>query len=129
MFSLIGIIILTTAYITEIDLRSKCSRDYLFFLGFNLRTEVRRFNRIDRIVITRGQHKHTARNLGAEPTAVRWTEFTGTLLFDNGELELMTIKSKKELIIQLKDITKFLDVQMEDRSGRDCFEIDLARVQ
>lgn len=123
-------IILTTSYITEIDLRKKAYKDYLFFFGFDLQTEIRRFNKIDKIVITMGRHEHVGRFPGAEPYMVNWHQFTATILYDkDAALELATKKSKKELIKAIKDMATFLQVDVEDRCGREAYIIDMTRAR
>src|SRR5690349_18842035 len=50
---LLGLVVLTTKYVTEINLDNKIFRDYLAFFWLPLDQDKKRFNTIDRIVITR----------------------------------------------------------------------------
>src|SRR6185436_5972294 len=55
----VGAVILTTHYVTEINLKENTYRDYLSLLGIPLNEESKKFNKIDRIVITKGNYSQT----------------------------------------------------------------------
>lgn len=124
---ILSAVILTTKYVTEIDLKERSYRDFLFLLGLNLNEESSRFNAIERVVITKGRFSQTI-NTRAQSRQMDWTDFTATLLLDNGTLDLLTRNSKKELLLALKEFIIFLNVPVEDRTSAQFTEIDIARV-
>jgi len=120
---LIGVIILTTKYVTEINLKDKEYRDYLFFLGFNLNEDINKFNEIDRIINTKGNYSQTI-NTRSRSRQMDWSDYTGTLILDNGTLDLLTRHDKREIIIGLKEFSNFLEVGIEDRTTHQHHWID-----
>jgi len=124
---LLGVIILTTKYVTEIDLKDKKYNDYLFFLGLSLNKDSKTFRSLDRIVITRGDYAQTL-NTRIQSRQLNWRDYTGTLLLDNDTLDLLTNTSKKELLVGLKEFSDFLKVGVEDRTTNQYFWIDMSRV-
>ena len=125
---LLGGIILTTNYVTEIDLGRKKYRDYLSFLGLKLNMESKTFNGLDRIVITRGDYAQTI-NTRAQSRQLDWVDYTGTLIFDQGEsLDLLTRNDKGELLEGLKEFTDFLKVRVEDRTAGFSGWIDMDKI-
>jgi hypothetical protein len=78
---LLGIIVLTTKYVTEINLNEKRFRDYLSFLWLPLDQESKRFNTIDRIVITRERIQQKI-NTRVQSRQLDWFEYTATIIFD-----------------------------------------------
>ncbi len=127
LVALLALIILTTKYITEIDLKDKKYNDYLFFLWFKLNEDSKNFNTIDRIVITKGSYAQTI-NTRAQSRQMDWSDYTGTLILDNDTLDLLTKSSKQELLRGLKEFTDFLNVPVEDRTTNQHFRIDMTRV-
>jgi hypothetical protein len=126
--ALIGFIILTTRYVTEINLVEKMYKDYLFFLGFHMNEDIEKFNGVDRIVVTKGGHSHTA-NTRSRDRQVDWSDYTGTLVFDDGRtLDLLTRNERRELVKGLKDFADFLQVGIEDRTSREYYWVDLTKV-
>ncbi len=125
---LLGIIVLTTNYVTEIDLEEKVCHDYLSFLFFPIDKDSKKFNGFDRIIIAKGDYAQTV-NTRAQSRQFDWTDYTGTLIFDDGEtLDLLTKTSKQELLVGLKGFADFLKVGVEDRSTADYYWIDMDRV-
>lgn len=119
-----GILILTTRYVTEINLQDKTYRDYLSFLWMPFNVEAKRFNSLDRIIITKGNYSQTI-NTRIQSRQLDWSDFTGTLLSDNGTLDLLTRNDKKELIKGLKEFAHFLKVGVEDQTTGVHYWIDL----
>jgi len=123
---LIGII-LTTKYVTEINLNDKKYVDYLSLLWIPLNVETKTFNRVDRIVITKGNHAQMI-NTRAQSRQMDWSDYTGTLITDNSKLDLLTRNSKRELIIGIKEFAEFLNVGIEDRTSSQYYWVDLTRI-
>jgi hypothetical protein len=70
--ALLTAITLTTEYVTKIDLAQKQYSDYLFFLGFELNKEYKKFNTLDRIIITKGDYAQTI-NTRIQSRQLNWT--------------------------------------------------------
>lgn len=125
---LIGIIILTTRYVTEISLKDSVCRDYLSFLGMNLQEEIKKFKSVDRIVITKGDYSQM-QNTRYRSRQLDWVDYTGTVVFDNGStINLLTKNEKEDLIKGIKEFAAFLDVKVEDRTTQQHYWIDLTKV-
>lgn len=123
-----GVIILTTKYVTEIDIDNKRYHDYLSFLGMRLNNETQRFGRLIKIVITKGDHSQTV-NTHVQSRQINWSDYTATLIFDKGKpLDLITRNDKHELLKGLKPFAEFLSVDVEDRSTNHHYWVDLNRV-
>ena len=121
---LLTVVVLTTNYITEINLQKKNYKDFISLCGVPLNVESTDFKKLDRIIITKGNYAQTI-NTRVQSRTMKWSDYTGTLLFDsNKTLDLVTRNDKSELVNGLKDFAKFLDVQIEDRTGRDFYRID-----
>ena len=127
-FILTGIIILTTKYVTEISLTEKKYRDYLSLLGLKVNYDANHFNSVDRIIITKGSFSQKVVPLRGPYRKIKWSAFTGTLIFDNDRLDLLTTNNKKDLLIGLKEFTAFLQVGVEDRTTNEYYWIDIAKV-
>lgn len=121
-----GVILVTTQYITEINLRDKSYRDYLSFLWMPFNVDAKRFNSLDRIVITKGNYSQTI-NTRIQSRQLDWSDYTGTLISDSGTLDLLTRSDKKELIKGLKEFADFLKVGVEDRTTGVHYWIDLQK--
>src|SRR5690606_9816344 len=90
LMAFVSIIILTTKYVTEIDLNGKEYRDFLSFLYIPVEEEKVRFSTVDKIVITKDNHSQML-NSRSRSRQIDWTSFTGTLILDkNKTLELLT---------------------------------------
>ena len=124
---LVGAIIVTTNYVTEINLKERTYRDYLSLLGLTLNEKSKTFNKMDRIVITKGNYSQTI-NTRAQSRQLDWSDYTGTLILDNDDtLDLLTRNDKKELIKGLKEFTDFLKVGVEDRTTSQPYWVDMTK--
>ena len=123
---LLGVVILTTNYVTEINLTDKKYNDYLSLLWIPLGEETNRFNSLDRIVVTKGNYSQML-NIRWRSRQLDWSDYTATLIMDNGTLDLLTRNSKKELIGGLKEFAEFLNVGIEDRTSSQYYWVDLTR--
>ena len=122
-----GVLILTTNYVTEIDLGKKMYRDYLWMLGLRMNEDYQKFASLDRIVITKGSYSQ-AINTRVQSRQMDWSDYTGTLLLDNDSLDLLTKADKKELIKGIKEFSDFLQVDVEDRTMGEAYWIDMTKV-
>lgn len=123
---LLCVIILTTKYVTEINLDKKLCKDYLLFLGIETQEEVKTFRSVDRIVITKGDHSQRILTRSRD-TQLDWVDYTGTVIFDTQEtITLLTRNDKEDLIKGLKEFAEFLKVNVEDRTTHQHYWIDLA---
>jgi hypothetical protein len=128
LITLLGIIILTTKYITEIDIEGKCYLDYLIFLGLRVGKESQPFEKLEKIIVTKAHFSKTL-NSRFQTRQLEITDYTATLIFDHGKsLDLITKNDKRELLKGLKDFAPFLNVQVEDRSTKHNYWVDLNRV-
>jgi len=123
---LLGIIILTTKYVTEINLGDKSYLDYLSFLGLPLNKDSKRFKSLDRIVISKGKYSQTI-NTRVQSRQMDWTDYTGTLILDNDTLDLVTNTDKKKLLHALREFSDFLKVDVEDRTSNQHYWIDMTK--
>ena len=123
---ILGIIILTTNYVTEINLREKSLDDYLLLLWIRLNRERKDFKALDRIIISKGNYSQTL-NSRIQTRQIDWTDFTGTLLLDNGTLDLVTHTDKKKLLHTLREFSDFLNVDVEDRTTNAPYWIDMSK--
>jgi len=125
---LLGLVILFSKYVTEINLEKKICRDYLSILGIPLQNEETAFKTLDRIIITKGIYSQTI-NTRIQSRQMDWTDYTATLLMDNdATLNLLTRNDKMELIKELKTFSDFLKVDVEDRSTREFYWVDMRKV-
>jgi hypothetical protein len=58
---------------------------------------------------------------------VDWTDYTGTLILDNGALDLITHTNKNELLHALKEFSDFLKVDVQDRTSSEPYWIDMSK--
>jgi hypothetical protein len=124
----LGIIILTTEYVTEIDVEKKQYRDYLSFLTIRLSEDRKAFSRIEKIVISKGSYSQTI-NTRVQSRQLDWSDYTGTLIFDAGSLDLLTHTDKRQLIVGLKQFAEYCKVGIEDQSTGRQYWIDLAKAE
>src|SRR5688572_11886636 len=125
---LIGALILTTNYVTEINLKDKYCKDYLSLLGLGVNAELKKFNGLDRIIVTKGNYAQTI-NTRVQSRQMDWSDYTATLVFDNQEtLDLLTHIEKQELLKGLKEFTGFLNVDVEDNTTREPYWIDMTKI-
>ena len=126
---IVGVIILTTNYVTEINLTEKCYRDYLSMTGIKLNEEVKRFKQLDRIIVSKGNYSQTV-NTRVQSRQMDWADYTATLLMDGGmTLDLITKIDKRELMLGLKDFSDFLGVNVEDRTTNQHYWVDMRKIQ
>ncbi len=122
------VMILTTYYVTEIDLQAKQYNDYLYFFSFNLNEEKKKFDSLDCIIITKAKLTKNV-NTRFQSTQFRRTEYTGTLIHDETEtLDLVTTEDKQELLKKLKEFAAFLNVDVEDRTTGSPYLIDMTKI-
>lgn len=124
---LLTIIVLTTNYVTEINLDKKEYRDFVSFLWMPFEEEKVRFKTVNKIVITKENHSQML-NSRSRSRQLDWSSFTGTLIMDeNKTLDLLTRTDKKELITGLREFVDFLKVDIEDQTTNQPFTIDLSK--
>jgi hypothetical protein len=116
ILTLLVIIILTTGYVTVIDLQKKELRDFLSFLSISLEEEKIRFNKVEKIIIKKDNHSQML-NSRSRSRQLDWSSFTGTLLTDNKSLDLLTRTNKGDLIKRLREFADFLKVDIEDHTS------------
>lgn len=125
---MVSYIVLSTRYITEINLKDKFYKDYLFFLGFHFSEEYNKFNQVDRIVVTKGDYAQMI-NTRSSSRQLDWVDYTATLVFDDeSTLNLLTKNEKDDLLLGLKEFAEFLQVGVEDRTTKHHFWIDLNKI-
>jgi hypothetical protein len=128
LLTLSGLIILTTNYVTAIDLQEKKYDDYLSLLGVPLNSESQHFKNVDCIVITKGNYAQTV-NTRIQSRQMDWSDYTGTLIMDSDKtLDLLTRNNKKELIKELLEFAIFLQVGIEDRTTSEYYWVDLEKI-
>jgi hypothetical protein len=119
IFILSVLIILTTYYVTEISIEQKKYVDYISLAGLRLGVESTTFNRLDRIIITKANHAQRVSSR-IQSRTLQWDDYTATLLFDNQKkLDLITQIDKGKLVRGLRDFAAFLEVRIEDRTGKE----------
>jgi hypothetical protein len=128
ILTLLGVIMLTTEYVTEIDIDSKQYRDYLSFLTLAFSEDRKHFSRIEKIIICKGNYSQTI-NTRVQSRQLDWSDYTGTLILDSGSLDLLTRTDKRQLIVELKRFAEYCNVGIEDQSTGRHYWVDLARVQ
>ncbi len=114
-------LILTTNYVTKIDVQSKVYLDYLSVMGLRLNVEKINFNYIERIVVVRRNYgprnysQYTnVRSYGGKSFS---SDYTAKIVFDNRKsVDFITRTDKSELMQGLYEFAKFLGVEVEDRS-------------
>ncbi|HEY5749097.1 MAG TPA: hypothetical protein VIU12_23675 [Chryseolinea sp.] len=125
---LLTAIILTTRYVTSIDLQKKVCDDYLSMLGIPFSKETKKFNALDRIVITKGNYAQRVQSR-IQSRDMNWSDYTATLVFDDGgTLDLVTRNDKKELLLGVKEFADFLKVGVEDHSTSHHYWVDFSQV-
>lgn len=124
---LLAVIILTTKYVTEINLQKKEYRDFLSFLWIPFQEEKIIFNKIDKIVIRKDNHSQML-NSRSRSRQLDWSSFTATLITDeNTALDLLTHTDKRELIKGLKQFVDLLRVGVEDQTTKQYFQLDVSK--
>lgn len=124
---LLSVAILTSQYVTEIDLNKKVIHDYLEFMWIPLQNETKKFEQLDRIVVTKGSYSQTL-NTRIQSRQIDWTDYTATLLMDNYNfIDLITRTEKRELLKALKEFSEFLKVGVEDRTTLQHYWVNMDR--
>ena len=127
VLALLAVIVLTTNYVTEINLANGEYRDFLSFLSIPLQEEHVKFKQADRIVITKENHRQT-QNSRARSTQMNWSSFTASLIVDGGKsLVLLTRNDKRDLLRELKEFVGLLHVDVEDQTTDHGFVIDMTK--
>jgi hypothetical protein len=113
---LITIFILTAQFTTVIDTGRKEFIDAFSFYGMSVGKERKQFRELNKIVITKGQYKQNI-NTRSQSRTLRWTDYTATLIYDNGRiLDLVTREDKSDVIVFAKLYSTALGIGIEDRS-------------
>lgn len=124
----VGLLILTTQYVTEIDLGEKYYKDYLSLLWLPMNMEKGHFKSIGKIVIRNGNYSQTMRSR-IQDRQLDWADFTATVLFDSDtSLDLLTRNEKTDLLKELKVFSDFLQVGVEDQTTAEHYWIDMDKV-
>ena len=126
LLSLVGLLIMTTEYVTEINLKDKKYRDYLSLLWIPINEDSKKFNAIDRIIISKGNYAQTV-NTRVQSRQFDWSDYTGTLILDTETLDLLTRNNKQELLKGLKEFSDFLHVGVEDRTTHEHYWVDMTK--
>ena len=128
VLALLATIVLTTKYVTEINLDRKEYRDFLSFIGLPVEEEKVKFSTINKIVITKDNHSQML-NSRSRSRQIDWASFTGTLILDeNKTLDLLTRTDKKELIKGLIEFAVFLKVDIEDQTTGRHHVVDITKI-
>jgi hypothetical protein len=121
-----AVIILTTNYVSLIDLSERRYDDFVSFLGLKINRETNQFTEVKKIVITKSRNAQRL-NSRIQSRQLNWSDYTATLIFDNGNLDMITRNSKKELLTELKEFSDFIDVQVEDHTTGQEYVVDMSR--
>jgi hypothetical protein len=115
LLALISAFILTARYVTRIA-EHEFSDEFAFF-GINIVTEKKRFRKLNKIVITKGNYSQNI-NTRASARQLDWSDYTGTLIYDDTQsLDLVTTQDKHDLVNELKVYASFLKIPIEDATG------------
>lgn len=121
-------VILSTAYVTEINLAEKRYKDYITILGISVNEEKYSFTTLEKIVVTKGDYSQNI-NTRVQSRQLNWSDYTGTLVMDsNKTLDLLTRNEKRELLTGLKDFSKFLNVGVEDLTTSQPYWVDMDKI-
>lgn len=112
-------LIISMNYVTIVDHSKKIVEDYLTIFWIPFDKDVKKYNAIDRIILTKGKFVKKLESRISSRT-VNWEDYTGTLLFDdNTTLELITHDDPQKLIESVRVIASMLNVGIEDRTRRE----------
>ena len=125
---LAGLLVLTTRYVTEFNLKTLVCRDYLECLSISFDEEIKNLKYVDKIVVTKGDYSQMI-NTRSRSRQLDWVDYSGTLLFtDNNEpLTLITRNEKEDLLKELKEFAEYLQVTIEDRTTKQHYLVDLSK--
>lgn len=125
---LLSLVILTTRYVTEINLERNQIRDYVAVLGLPLNVSHTRFNALNRIIIKKEIHSQVL-HTRAQTRQMDWDAFTGILVMDGDKtLDLLSTNNREELLSGLKPFAEFLKVDIEDQSTGRHYLVDIHRI-
>ncbi len=114
----LALVVLTTEYTTQVDDKKKEILDSISILWIPLNTEVKKFNRLTKIVVTKGNYAQTV-NTRAQSRQLYCSYYTGTLILDyDDSIDLITDTDKGRLIERLRVIATELGVTIEDRPSK-----------
>jgi hypothetical protein len=112
----VSIFILTAQYVTIIDIEQKMFVDAFSFYWINIVTERKRFQQLDKIILTKGRYEQQL-NSRARSTTMRWTEYTATLVYDgHQQLDLVTREDKGDVVEFARVYSQSLKVGIQDLS-------------
>jgi hypothetical protein len=110
----LSLLILTTRYITEINIDLKKCSDYVSVLGISFDEEVIIFDRLTKIVVSR-QRNSQMLNSRSRSRRLDWSAYTATLIFDDDrQLELVTTNNKLELTNKIEEAKNYFNLKLED---------------
>lgn len=121
-----AVAILTTHYVTTIDLTKCIYEDYLSIIGLKINWESNHFNEVLKIVITKSRNAQRL-NSRIQSRQLNWSDYTAKLIFDNGVLDMVTRNSKSELLAELRELTDFLNVEVEDHTTGQHYVVDMTQ--
>lgn len=127
--AVICVLIMTTNYVTEIDLTAKVIDDYMTIVWIDFNHESRIFQTIDKIVINKGNYAQNVQSR-VQSRTMQWSDYTATLILNDETrtIDLLTRTDKKDLLLELKSYSDFLKVGVEDHTTRDPYWIDMSQV-
>lgn len=108
--------ILTAQYVTIIDTERREFLDAFGFYGINFVRERKRYEQLDRIIITKAKYEQKL-NSRARSTTMRWTEYSATLIYDGDQkLDLVSREDKGDVIEFAMIYSHSLKVGIDDIS-------------
>jgi hypothetical protein len=126
---LLASVFLTTEYVTELNLKENSIEDYLSVLWIPFDKDIVKYNTMERIIIQKGNYAQTI-NTRAQSRQMDWSDFTGTLVYDNNRvLDLLTKNKKSELLKGIKEVAIFLNVEVEDCTTNHPYIVDLSKIE
>lgn len=121
-FLLLAILILTTHYGLEIDLRNKSYREYTWVLGAR-NGETRRFAEIQYVFIKKIKVSQTI-NSQVNSTTIRKDQFEGYIKFSEDEkIHLRSEEKKEDLLSNVRKVSADLGVKIIDYTAGTPIEL------
>lgn len=109
---LIFLVIISTRYITVLDIERKVFVDYIFLLGLKVGVEQSHYQTIRGITIARSAETQHVRSR-IQDRQFQWASYTATLHFDNDQtLDLITSVSLETVKQEAKSYADFLGTQL-----------------
>jgi hypothetical protein len=125
----LGLILFSTEYVTEFDVQSRRITDYLSCCWLRFNKDEIRYGAIDKIIIVKSTFAQTI-NTRVQSRQMDWKEFTARILFDqNDPFDLLTKRTKHDLLLAIKELTLFLKVDVEDLTTSQPYFIDVSRIE